>query len=150
MFAGMASERWLDWLRVSAKYDELPAKVQDRYHIYPYLHEELIAAMAVADLVVARAGAATMAEFPAVGLPSVLVPYPYAGQHQGLNTDFMVAHGAAVRIDNADLDTRLKSTVIRLLEDELALERMGKRARALSRPDAARLLAEELHRLAHR
>jgi len=140
----------LDWPWVSERKDQLPAEAQDRYRAYPYLHEELGAAMAVADLVVARAGAATTAEFPAVGLPSILVPYPYSGQHQGLNADFMAARGAAVRLDEADLDAQLRSTVMHLLEDESTLERMGEKARALSRPDAARRLAKELHRLARR
>jgi UDP-N-acetylglucosamine--N-acetylmuramyl-(pentapeptide) pyrophosphoryl-undecaprenol N-acetylglucosamine transferase len=139
----------LDWPEVSRGIDQLSEEEQNRYRAYPYLHEELGAAMAIADLVVARAGAATMAEFPAVGLPSVLVPYPYSGQHQGLNADFMVAHGAAVRLDEAHLEARLRPTVMRLLDDGLTLERMGERARALSRPDAARRLAKELHRLAH-
>jgi UDP-N-acetylglucosamine--N-acetylmuramyl-(pentapeptide) pyrophosphoryl-undecaprenol N-acetylglucosamine transferase len=104
--------------------------------------------MAGPDLVIARAGAATLAEFPAVGLPSILVPYPYSGQHQGANADFMVAHGASVRIDDADLDTQLKPTVLRLLGDEQSLARMSDRARALASPDAASQLAAELYRLA--
>jgi UDP-N-acetylglucosamine:LPS N-acetylglucosamine transferase len=60
----------------------------------------------------------------------------------------MVAHGASVRIDDADLDTQLKPTVLRLLGDEQALGRMSDRARALARPDAASQLAAELCRLA--
>jgi UDP-N-acetylglucosamine--N-acetylmuramyl-(pentapeptide) pyrophosphoryl-undecaprenol N-acetylglucosamine transferase len=98
--------------------------------------------------VVARAGAATLAEFPAVGLPSVLVPYPYSGQHQAANADFMSERGAGVRVDNDDLETELKPTVLGLLDDERALERMAQGARALARPDAAARLARELRRLA--
>jgi UDP-N-acetylglucosamine--N-acetylmuramyl-(pentapeptide) pyrophosphoryl-undecaprenol N-acetylglucosamine transferase len=138
----------LDWPRVSTRHSELPAELRRHYCASPYMHEELSAAMVVADLAVARAGASTMAEFPAVGLPSILVPYPYAGQHQGLNADFMVAHGAAVRIDDADLGERLQPTVTRLLEDDQTLEQMGKATRALSRPGAARTIAQELRDLA--
>jgi UDP-N-acetylglucosamine--N-acetylmuramyl-(pentapeptide) pyrophosphoryl-undecaprenol N-acetylglucosamine transferase len=142
----------LDWEWVRAEWERLraetPADEVGRYRAYAYLHEELVAAMVAADLVVARAGAATLAEFPAVGLPSILVPYPYSGQHQGANADFMVAHGASVRVDNADLDTQLKPTVLRLLGDEQAMKRMSDRARALARPGAARQLAAELRRLA--
>jgi len=119
-----------------------------RYHLYAYMHEELAAAMAAADLVVARAGAATLAEFPAVGLPSVLVPYPYSGQHQASNADFVERHGAGVRVDNDDLQERLKPTVLGLLGDERALERMAQSAQALARPDAASRLAQELRQLA--
>jgi UDP-N-acetylglucosamine--N-acetylmuramyl-(pentapeptide) pyrophosphoryl-undecaprenol N-acetylglucosamine transferase len=146
----------LDWQWISTERDRLlaeapageAARKAARYHAYAYLHEELAAAMAVADLVVARAGAATLAEFPAVGLPSILVPYPYSGQHQSANADFMVAHGASVRVDNADLDTQLKPTVLCLLGNEQDLERMRDQARALARPDAAGQLAAELRRLA--
>ncbi|MBN1581350.1 MAG: undecaprenyldiphospho-muramoylpentapeptide beta-N-acetylglucosaminyltransferase [Anaerolineae bacterium] len=139
----------LDWVWIDEKRRELAPELQKRYRAYPYLHDELPAAFAVADLVVARAGAATLAEWPAVGLPSILVPYPYSGQHQQKNADFMVAHGAAVCVNDSELETQLKSVIDGLLEDELALQKMGERARALFRPDAARKLASELVRLAH-
>jgi UDP-N-acetylglucosamine--N-acetylmuramyl-(pentapeptide) pyrophosphoryl-undecaprenol N-acetylglucosamine transferase len=138
----------LDWPWVEAERAKLPPESRMRYRAYPYLHEDLPAAMAAADLVVARAGAATLAEFPAVGLPSVLVPYPYSGQHQEANADFMVAAGASIRIDDADLDSKLKTVVLDLLRDECALGRMREAARALARPEAAARLAKELCRLA--
>jgi UDP-N-acetylglucosamine--N-acetylmuramyl-(pentapeptide) pyrophosphoryl-undecaprenol N-acetylglucosamine transferase len=140
----------LDWPWVEGERDRLSPDERARYRAYPYLHRELPAAMAAADLVVARAGAATLAEFPAVGLPSILVPYPYSGQHQEANADFMVAHGASVRIDDADLGETLGTTVLRLLEDEHVLERMRTAAQALARPDAAAQLARELCRMGER
>ena len=139
----------LDWPWVSERHDDLPADLQSRYQAYPYLHEELVAAMLAADLVVARAGAATLAEFPAVGLPSILVPYPYAGQHQGINADFMVGHGAAVRIEDANLATELEPAVVGLLEDREALAQMQRQSQSLARPDAAQKLVTELRHLAH-
>ena len=139
----------LDWPWVSEHRATLDPEARRWYRAYPYLHgERLAAALAASDLAVARAGAATMAEFPAVGLPSVLVPYPYSGQHQRLNADFMVRHGAAVCIDNADLPEQLKPTVLRLLSEEGTLVQMSERARALARPDAAQELAAALVRLA--
>lgn len=138
----------LDWPWVSAQREQLPADWSARYHIFAYMHEDIAAAFAVADMVVARAGAATLAEWPAVGLPSILVPYPYSGQHQQKNADFMVAHGAAVCVLDADLSNRLKSTVLELLGDETRLNEMAARARALSRPDATHRLAVELEHLA--
>jgi UDP-N-acetylglucosamine--N-acetylmuramyl-(pentapeptide) pyrophosphoryl-undecaprenol N-acetylglucosamine transferase len=140
----------LDWSWVSEKRDDLSQDLQARYRAYAYMHKELSAAMAVADLAIARAGAATTAEFPAVGLPSILVPYPYSGGHQESNADFMVANGAAVRVNDVDLEVQLKSTVIRLLQDESTLAQMREKARALSKPDAVHRLAQEIHRLAHR
>lgn len=144
----------LDWPNVEARRAALSAELSPeliaRYHIYPYLHEELIAAFAVADLVVSRAGAATLGEWPALGLPSVLVPYPYSGQHQQRNADFMVEHGAAVCVRDADMGRELKPTLLNLLRDPSTLSKMGERARALSRPDAADNLAAELVRLSAR
>ena len=135
-----------EWVREASA--RLPERLRARHHPTPYMHEELAAAMAAADLVVARAGAATLAEFPAVGLPSVLVPYPYSGQHQAANADFVARHGAGVRVDNDDLATKLKPTVLGLLGDERALAQLAQGAQALARPDAASRLAQELRRLA--
>lgn len=138
----------LDWPEVEARRGQLSPELQTRYHIYPYLHEDLIAAFATADLVVSRAGAATLAEWPALGLPSVLVPYPYSGQHQHKNADFMVEHGAALCVRDADMGAELKPALLALLGDQTRLKTMGEKARALSRPDAACKLAAELIQLA--
>ena len=139
----------LDWERVQEHRAGLPADLQARYVAYPYLHgDQMPAALSAADLAVARAGASTTGEFPAVGLPSILVPYPYSGQHQQLNADFMVEHGAATSLADGDLGELLKPTVMRLLDDPEILAQMGERARALSKPQAARDMARELARLA--
>jgi UDP-N-acetylglucosamine--N-acetylmuramyl-(pentapeptide) pyrophosphoryl-undecaprenol N-acetylglucosamine transferase len=100
-------------------------------------------AYAVADLVVARAGATTVAELAVCGVPSILVPYPYAtGRHQEANARALARAGAAtVLLDDELGGPVLAERVDALLADTEALEAMGERARAWARPDAAAALA---------
>jgi UDP-N-acetylglucosamine--N-acetylmuramyl-(pentapeptide) pyrophosphoryl-undecaprenol N-acetylglucosamine transferase len=119
-----------------------------RYHPYPYLHDEMVQALAAADLVVARAGASTLGEFPAVGLPSILVPYPYAGQHQDVNAAYLADRGAALVLADRDLCGHLASIVLQLLSTPPRLVEMAAAARALARPDAAANIARQLRQLA--
>jgi len=111
---------------------------------------DLGAAYAAADLVVARAGAMTCAELTAVGLPAILVPYPYAtDDHQRRNAEVLVRAGAAEMILDAALDGERLGTALRaLLEDAGRRATMAARARALGRPDAAERVATECLRLA--
>lgn len=138
----------LDWPAVEAQASALPAEMQARYHAFPYLHDEMATALAAADLVLARAGASTLGEFPALSLPSLLVPYPYSGQHQDVNADYLVQHGAALKLADAQLAQTLAPTVLTLLNDPARLAGMSAAAGALARPDAAAAIARELRQLA--
>jgi UDP-N-acetylglucosamine--N-acetylmuramyl-(pentapeptide) pyrophosphoryl-undecaprenol N-acetylglucosamine transferase len=133
--SGPDDEQWLAGL---AK--ELPDKLRPRYHLFGYLHEQFPWAMAAADLALCRAGASVLGELPAVGLPAVLVPYPYAGAHQRLNARYLADNRAAVILDDHDLGSML-SLVGGLLHDSARLEAMSQASRRLARPEAARDIA---------
>lgn len=97
----------------------------------------------VADLVVCRAGAATISELAAAACPAVLVPYPYAtAAHQDANAGVLAEAGAALVLEDRQLEgRRLVREVDLLLADEGRLEAMREAARRVGRPDAAAALA---------
>jgi UDP-N-acetylglucosamine--N-acetylmuramyl-(pentapeptide) pyrophosphoryl-undecaprenol N-acetylglucosamine transferase len=133
----------LDWPWISERRDQLSEELRARYHAFPYLHE-MGYALASADLAVCRAGASTLGELPFFGLPAVLVPYPHAWRYQRVNAEWLAERGAAVTISDDRLPRELLPTLQRLLLDRDRLSRMAQHARALSRPDAAARLAENL------
>jgi UDP-N-acetylglucosamine--N-acetylmuramyl-(pentapeptide) pyrophosphoryl-undecaprenol N-acetylglucosamine transferase len=137
--SGSLDEAW-----VQARRDELPPDLQARYHVSAYVHEEKVETFLAADLIIARAGASVMGELPAVGLPAVLVPYPYAGAHQTLNANYLARHQAAVVIEDASLSKMLKETVINLLSNKEKLQAMSQACKSLAQPDAAARLAQEI------
>jgi UDP-N-acetylglucosamine--N-acetylmuramyl-(pentapeptide) pyrophosphoryl-undecaprenol N-acetylglucosamine transferase len=113
--------------------------------------DDMAAAYAWADLVVCRAGAMTVAELAAAGLPAVLVPYPHAvSDHQTANARFLEAAGAAVLLPEAELTAaRLAQELERLGADRGALLTMAERARVVARPQAtarvAQICRESMH-----
>jgi UDP-N-acetylglucosamine--N-acetylmuramyl-(pentapeptide) pyrophosphoryl-undecaprenol N-acetylglucosamine transferase len=100
---------------------------------------------AAADLAIARAGAVTIAELTACGIPSILVPYPYAtGDHQTKNAETLAAAGAAVTIPDSELDSiRLLKTARELFESG-AVSTMAEAARKYGRPEAAADIARRV------
>lgn len=138
----------LDWDEVDAAQKALSSQLQGNYHPYPYLHEEMGAAFASADLAVSRAGASSLGEYPLFGLPAILVPYPYAWRYQKVNADYLVKHGAAQILVDQELTDSLASTVTALIQDKVRLAQMQQAMRSLVRPNAAAAIAEMLRDLA--
>jgi len=105
---------------------------------------DIPARLAGAHLVLARAGASTVAELTASGRPSILVPYPHAtDDHQTANARAIDEVGACIRIANAEFTgLRLAGLLAELIHDPARLARMAAAAHALGRPDAAQRLAD--------
>ncbi len=117
--------------------------------LVPYL-DEMPRAMAAADLAICRAGAATLSELTAVGLPAILVPYPHAtGNHQEYNARSLEREGAALVIRDQDLTGPvLCEKLTRLLERPAELEAMARASRRLGRPRALEEIVEIISELA--
>jgi UDP-N-acetylglucosamine--N-acetylmuramyl-(pentapeptide) pyrophosphoryl-undecaprenol N-acetylglucosamine transferase len=100
-------------------------------------------AYAAADIAVCRAGAATVAELAVLGLPSILVPYPYArGNHQEANARALERAGGAIVLLDLAVDVgSLQNAIDLLLKDTRARETMSEAARGFGRPKAAQDLA---------
>ena len=126
----------------------LAPALRDRYRPVAFLADEMAEALVASDLVLGRAGSSTCAEVTAVGVASVLVPYPYAGAHQRENAAWLADQGAAVLVPDEELDAaRLASEAARLREDAIRAP-LAEAALRLGRPHAAEEIAAELVRMA--
>ena len=133
----------LDWDTVRAATANLPQS----YQAFPYLHE-MGAAYAAADLVVSRAGASVLGEYPFFGLPAILVPYPYAWRYQKVNADYLVEREAAVLLEDQYLQTQLLPQIETLIQDKARLQHMQRSMKALAQPQAAERIAHLLYEMA--
>lgn len=128
-------------VKAAVDQEQLPARV------LPFLRR-IHMAYAVADLVVCRSGAMTLAEIAACGTPAILVPYPHAAHdHQVVNASNLVDRGAAAMILDRELTgDRLANEIAHWLSDRQALSRMSANARTFARPDAAERIVRSLER----
>jgi UDP-N-acetylglucosamine--N-acetylmuramyl-(pentapeptide) pyrophosphoryl-undecaprenol N-acetylglucosamine transferase len=119
--------------------------------VEPFLYE-MDREMKMAQVIVCRAGATTLAEITAAGRASVLVPLPTAtDDHQRKNAEVLARAGAAEVIDQRELSgARFAAVVLALAGDRERRDRMESAARALARPDAARVIVDRALALAGR
>jgi len=133
----------LDWHVVENTAQTLPSHLKVYYHAMPYSHE-MGAALAAADLVVSRAGASSLGEYPMFGLPAVLVPYPYAWRYQKVNADHLAEQNAAVILPDELLEDKLLPVVKDILMNENKREAMRAAMKKLAHPNAADSIARQL------
>jgi UDP-N-acetylglucosamine--N-acetylmuramyl-(pentapeptide) pyrophosphoryl-undecaprenol N-acetylglucosamine transferase len=116
-------------------------KGNPRYQVHAFL-DDFPLALAAADAVVARAGG-SVAEILARGVPSLLVPYPFAaGDHQAKNARMVADAGAALVVANAELDVDTMTRAVSALLDPETNVRMREAALRLAKPDAAGSIAD--------
>ena len=126
-----------------------------RWEVCPFF-DDMPSRFAAARLVLARSGASTVAELAAAGKPALLVPFAAAAdQHQRRNAEAMVDAGAAVLLDERELDDRtpgqpgkLLATLTSLLNNSARLDAMSTAARTQAHPGAAERIADRLAALA--
>ncbi|MEN6370884.1 MAG: undecaprenyldiphospho-muramoylpentapeptide beta-N-acetylglucosaminyltransferase [Armatimonadota bacterium] len=118
---------------VSAKRPDLSG-----YVILPYI-DDMAGAYSAADLVVSRSGASSIAEITACGVPSVLIPFPYAhADHQTKNAEAVARAGAAIAVAEKGLTgSVLTGIIIELAADKEKISKMAEASRKLGRPNAA-------------
>ena len=132
----------------AAGFESVIGELAQRYFPAPF-REDLPALMLAADLAVMRAGASTLGELPAAGLPAILVPGTYAGGHQRANAEWLAGHGAAIVLEEEKLHG-LSSLVLDTMNDEAKRAEMRAAALRLARPNAARDIADIVFQAAKR
>jgi UDP-N-acetylglucosamine--N-acetylmuramyl-(pentapeptide) pyrophosphoryl-undecaprenol N-acetylglucosamine transferase len=121
------------------------------YKLYGFLDQETLKfAYFASDIVISRSGAGSIFEIAAVGKPSILIPFRYAAQdHQRANAYAYAKTGAALVIEEENLTPNiLISQIKKILEDPQLSENMKEAAKAFSKKDSAKIIAEEILRSA--
>jgi UDP-N-acetylglucosamine--N-acetylmuramyl-(pentapeptide) pyrophosphoryl-undecaprenol N-acetylglucosamine transferase len=133
--------------RMQARYRD--SSLDGRVEVRPFI-ENMAAAYGAADLVIARAGALTLAELAIVGKPAILIPLPTAADdHQSKNAAHFERAGAAVVLSQRTSSTQdLASAVAKLARDPDKRDAMAKAMRTLARPQAAEAIVDRLQALA--
>jgi UDP-N-acetylglucosamine--N-acetylmuramyl-(pentapeptide) pyrophosphoryl-undecaprenol N-acetylglucosamine transferase len=140
----ISGERFYDsiksYLKKVEENENIPVKV------YPYIHE-IEKIYRITDLVIARAGANTVFETAAAGIPSILIPYPFAiDDHQSYNARYLEQQGMSILIEEKDLDPGLLAEKINMMlkDDRKIYNRMKDAHPAMSSLDSAGIISKKL------
>lgn len=141
-----------DAARLRKRKEDWPRHLQDRYVVQEFLGPEIADLYAITDLVIARAGAGTVAELAFLKKPSILIPLAGTwGDEQRKNARVLTSVSGAIAIEQEDASPgRLRSEILELIEDPTRRRAMGDAAGKIARPDAAARLVDELLDVASR
>lgn len=104
--------------------------------------DDMNKAYSACDLLVARAGATTIAELSVLGIPSILIPSPHVAEnHQYYNAKSLADNGAAVLIPDSELTENLKNKIFEIVQDKKLLNSLGENAKKIAKPNAANEIA---------
>ncbi len=136
------------WQTGKQYFEKYKKHLSDTVKVFPFI-EDMNVAYSAADLVVARAGATTIAEVAALGLPVIFIPSTIvAANHQLMNAKALVENDAAVIVKDEELKDKLYSVVTELIFDENKLLQLKQNIKKFSRPNAAVEIAQEAIKLA--
>jgi UDP-N-acetylglucosamine--N-acetylmuramyl-(pentapeptide) pyrophosphoryl-undecaprenol N-acetylglucosamine transferase len=141
-----------DFERLSARQRSLSAETRARYYVVERVREEMADIYAMADLMLARAGAGTVAEIAFLGKTAILIPLPGAGgNEQHRNAEALSSIDGAVVLDQAEASPqKLRELILDLIGNPARRSEIGANAARAGRPDAAARLADQLLELAER
>ncbi|AFN73557.1 N-acetylglucosaminyl transferase [Melioribacter roseus P3M-2] len=133
----------LIWQTGKLYYDAYKKYDTEKNKTMPFI-EDMRAAYSASDLVIARAGATTIAEISALGKAAVLVPSPnVAANHQYFNALALAESNAAVLIEDKNLSSELKNKLIELINDDEKLKKLSDAIKTFSKPEAASVIAQK-------
>lgn len=138
------------WSTGDYSFDKYRERIQNEIeagsiYLSPYI-KRVGKAYNACDVALSRSGSGVMMELAAAGVPSVLIPYPYAAMdHQNKNADSFVEAGAAVKIMNEDaVPEKVAPALFELLNSPKKLKQMSENARRVSMPDSADIIASKI------
>ncbi|MCD4784726.1 MAG: undecaprenyldiphospho-muramoylpentapeptide beta-N-acetylglucosaminyltransferase [Candidatus Eremiobacteraeota bacterium] len=127
--------------------DPILPELKGEYRCVDYT-EDMASVYAVADLVAARAGASTLAEITAVGIASILIPYPYAADnHQEKNARCVEKCGGSIVIMDGDVREKLADEVMKLAQDSEKRQSMANCSKEIGKPEALESIMGEIDEL---
>lgn len=140
---------WQLLWQTGKSFEQEAKELQQRYSDKSVCIKPFITAMdkayKAATMCVARAGALTISELALVGLPAVLVPYPYAAEdHQTLNAQSLVSRQAALAVPDSQAGEKLMTTVLQLMNNEEEQKTMQTQLKTFAKPRATQDIVSEI------